>query len=142
MQAAIQRAASTWQVQNMSPSAASDRIASALQQLQKDSQQQQAIVKHVKSIEAKLNALEGSVLTAGKINYAKCSNVNPLREHPVCLWQNPVLCGYAPITYDMQQILNLQLNSCLALIDINCRCLTDHICCAGRTECSGSCSAG
>ena len=57
----------------MSPSAASDRIASALQQLQKDSQQQQAMVKHIKSIEAKLNALEGSVLTAGKISCAKCS---------------------------------------------------------------------
>ena len=49
----------------MSPAAASD-IAHALQQLQKDSQQQQVITKHVKSIEAKLNALEGSVLTAGE----------------------------------------------------------------------------
>ena len=72
MQAAIERAASTWQVQNMSPSAASDKIAIALQQLQKDSQQQQAMVKHIKSIEAKLNALEGSVLTAGEIYCAKC----------------------------------------------------------------------
>jgi len=50
----------------MSPAAASDSIAHALQQLQKDSQQQQVITKHVKSIEAKLNALEGSVLTAGE----------------------------------------------------------------------------
>lgn len=50
----------------MSPTAASDSIAHALQQLQKDSQQQQVITKHVKSIEAKLNALEGSVLTAGE----------------------------------------------------------------------------
>ena len=50
----------------MSPTATSDSIAHALQQLQKDSQQQQVITKHVKSIEVKLNALEGSVLTAGK----------------------------------------------------------------------------
>lgn len=42
-------------------------MASALQQLQRDSQQQQIVVKHVKSIEAKLNALEGSVVTAGNI---------------------------------------------------------------------------
>ncbi|KAL0033584.1 hypothetical protein WJX79_005150 [Trebouxia sp. C0005] len=65
IEAAITRAAQTWQVQRMSPTAASDSIAHALQQLQKDSQQQQVITKHVKSIEAKLNALEGSVLTAG-----------------------------------------------------------------------------
>lgn len=61
----------------MSPAAASDSIAHALQQLQKDSQQQQVITKHVKSIEAKLNALEGSVLTAGegsciRLHFAAC----------------------------------------------------------------------
>lgn len=65
MQAAIQQAASSWQVQNMSPDAAAGSVASALQQLQKDSQQQKITSKHVKGIEAKLNALEGSVLTAG-----------------------------------------------------------------------------
>ncbi|DBB01005.1 hypothetical protein WJX77_011002 [Trebouxia sp. C0004] len=65
IEVAIARAAKTWQVQSMSPTTASDSIAHALQQLQKDSQQQQVITKHVKSIEAKLNALEGSVLTAG-----------------------------------------------------------------------------
>ncbi len=53
----------------MPPGAAADNIANALKQLQKDSQQQQALVKHVKSIEAKLNALEGSVLTAGKATF-------------------------------------------------------------------------
>ena len=67
LQAAIQQAASQWSVQSMTPSAAADSMASALQQLQQDSQQQQIIIKHVKSIEAKLNALEGSVITAGWI---------------------------------------------------------------------------
>ena len=50
----------------MTPTLAADSTALALQQLQRDSQQQQIIAKHVKSIEAKLNALEGSVVTAGK----------------------------------------------------------------------------
>ena len=67
LQAAIQQAASQWPGQSMTPTAAADSMASALQQLQRDSQQQQIVVKHVKSIEAKLNALEGSVVTAGNI---------------------------------------------------------------------------
>lgn len=65
VQAAIQQAARQWPVQSMTPTTAADSVASALQQLQRDSQQQHLIVKHVKSIEAKLNALEGSVVTAG-----------------------------------------------------------------------------
>ena len=67
LQAAIQRAATQWPVQSMTPSSAADNVASALQQLQRDSQQQQIITKHVKSVEAKLNALEGSVVTAGTL---------------------------------------------------------------------------
>ena len=51
----------------MSPHAAAESITSALQQLQKDSQQQLMIAKHVRGIEAKVNALEGSVLTAGRL---------------------------------------------------------------------------
>ena len=66
LQAAIQRAASRWAVQSMSPHAAAESITSALQQLQKDSQQQLMIAKHVRGIEAKVNALEGSILTAGR----------------------------------------------------------------------------
>ncbi|KAL3147608.1 hypothetical protein ABBQ38_014660 [Trebouxia sp. C0009 RCD-2024] len=65
VEAAIHRAATQWPVQSMTPSAAADSVATALQQLQRDSQQQQIIMKHVKSIEGKLNALEGSVVTAG-----------------------------------------------------------------------------
>ena len=65
MQAAVQRAASQWSAQSMTPSTAADQVASALQQLQRDSQQQRLIVQHVKSIEAKLNTFEGSILTAG-----------------------------------------------------------------------------
>lgn len=68
LQAAIQRAATQWPVQSMTPTSAADSVASALQQLQRDSQQQQLIVKHVRSIEAKLNALEGSVVTAGMLD--------------------------------------------------------------------------
>ena len=66
MQYAVQQAAAHWQVQSMSPVAAAEQIASALEQLQKDSQQQLMVAKHVKTIEAKLNALEGSVLSAGR----------------------------------------------------------------------------
>ena len=67
LQAAIQQAATQWPVQSMTPTLAADSVALALQQLQRDSQQQQIIAKHVKSIEAKLNALEGSVVTAGNL---------------------------------------------------------------------------
>ncbi|KAL0047178.1 hypothetical protein WJX82_008722 [Trebouxia sp. C0006] len=80
IEAAIARAAQTWQVQRMSPAAASD-IAHALQQLQKDSQQQQVITKHVKSIEAKLNALEGSVLTAGLNAQEAARQVSTCSDH-------------------------------------------------------------
>ena len=68
MQAAIQQAATQWPVQSMTPTLAADSVALALQQLQRDSQQQQIIAKHVKGIEAKLNALEGSVVTAGEFS--------------------------------------------------------------------------
>ena len=51
----------------MSPAAAAESIANAVQELQKHSQQQQIVAKHVKSIEAKLSALEGSMLTAGNL---------------------------------------------------------------------------
>ena len=67
LQVAIQQAATQWPVQSMTPTSAANSVALALQQLQQDSQQQQIIVKHVKSIEAKLHALEGSVVTAGNI---------------------------------------------------------------------------
>lgn len=69
LQAAIHRAATQWPVHSMSPSLAADTVATALQQLQRDSQQNQIIIKHVKIIEAKLNALEGSVVTAGTLAF-------------------------------------------------------------------------